>query len=232
MIRINNIRKTYKTGSNELEVLKGVELSVNKGELVSIMGSSGSGKSTLLNVLGLLDEFESGEYYLNDVSMVGLSEKQAAFYRNQFIGFVFQSFNLLPFKTAVENVALPLYYQKVDRKERLERAELFLDKVGLLNWKDHYPNEMSGGQKQRVAIARALITNPKVVLADEPTGALDSKTSEEIMNLFKEVHQSGMTMVIVTHENEIAAQTERVIRLSDGCVADDKDILIENKVNV
>lgn len=218
MIKVNNIRKSYQTGSNTLEVLKGVNMEIESGELVSIMGSSGSGKSTLLNILGLLDEFDSGDYFLNDVKMKGLSEKDAAYYRNRFIGFVFQSFNLLPFKSAVENVALPLYYQKVDRKERLKKAELYLERVGLLDWKDHYPNEMSGGQKQRVAIARALITEPKVVLADEPTGALDSKTSEEIMELFQEVHQQGMTMVVVTHENEIAEKTQRVIRLSDGLV--------------
>lgn len=198
---------------------------VEPGELVSIMGSSGSGKSTLLNVLGLLDKYDSGSYLLNNVKMEGLSEKEAAFYRNRFLGFVFQSFNLLPFKTALENVALPLYYQKVDRKERLRKAEQYLERVGLLNWKDHYPNEMSGGQKQRVAIARALITEPKVVLADEPTGALDSVTSEEIMGLFKEVHASGMTMVVVTHENEIAAQTQRIIRLSDGLVKNQVPVL-------
>ena len=225
MIEINNIKKSYKTGSTELQVLKGVNMHVEPGELVSIMGSSGSGKSTLLNVLGLLDKYDSGYYLLNNVKMEGLSEKEAAFYRNRFLGFVFQSFNLLPFKTALENVALPLYYQKVDRKERLRKAEQYLERVGLLNWKDHYPNEMSGGQKQRVAIARALITEPKVVLADEPTGALDSVTSEEIMALFKEVHASGMTMVVVTHENEIAAQTQRVIRLSDGLVKNQVPVL-------
>lgn len=225
MIEINNIKKSYKTGSTELQVLKGVNMRVEPGELVSIMGSSGSGKSTLLNVLGLLDKYDSGSYLLNNVKMEGLSEKEAAFYRNRFLGFVFQSFNLLPFKTALENVALPLYYQKVDRKERLRKAEQYLERVGLLNWKDHYPNEMSGGQKQRVAIARALITEPKVVLADEPTGALDSVTSEEIMALFKEVHASGMTMVVVTHENEIAAQTQRVIRLSDGLVKNQVPVL-------
>ncbi len=225
MIEINNIKKSYKTGSTELQVLKGVNMHVEPGELVSIMGSSGSGKSTLLNVLGLLDKYDSGSYLLNNVKMEGLSEKEAAFYRNRFLGFVFQSFNLLPFKTALENVALPLYYQKVDRKERLRKAEQYLERVGLLNWKDHYPNEMSGGQKQRVAIARSLITEPKVVLADEPTGALDSVTSEEIMALFKEVHASGMTMVVVTHENEIAAQTQRVIRLSDGLVKNQVPVL-------
>ena len=225
MIEINNIKKSYKTGSTELQVLKGVNMHVEPGELVSIMGSSGSGKSTLLNVLGLLDKYDSGSYLLNNVKMEGLSEKEAAFYRNRFLGFVFQSFNLLPFKTALENVALPLYYQKVDRKERLKKSEQYLERVGLLNWKDHYPNEMSGGQKQRVAIARALITEPKVVLADEPTGALDSVTSEEIMGLFKEVHASGMTIVVVTHENEIAAQTQRIIRLSDGLVKNQVPVL-------
>lgn len=218
MIEIKNIRKSYTTGTNTLEVLKGVNMKVEQGELVSIMGSSGSGKSTLLNVMGLLDTYDSGAYYLNDVKMEGLSEKEAAFYRNRFLGFVFQSFNLLPFKSALENVALPLYYQKVNRKDRLKKAEQYLERVGLLNWKDHFPNEMSGGQKQRVAIARALITEPKVVLADEPTGALDSVTSEEIMALFKEVHEEGMTMIVVTHENEIAARTQRVIRLIDGLV--------------
>ncbi len=225
MIKIKNIRKSYTTGANTLEVLKGVNMQVEQGELVSIMGSSGSGKSTLLNVMGLLDTYDSGAYHLNDVKMEGLSEKEAAFYRNRFLGFVFQSFNLLPFKSALENVALPLYYQKVNRKERLKKAEQYLERVGLLNWKDHFPNEMSGGQKQRVAIARALITEPKVVLADEPTGALDSVTSEEIMGLFKEVHEEGMTMIVVTHENEIAARTQRVIRLTDGLVQTQVPIL-------
>ncbi len=205
-------------GANKLEVLKGINIHIEKGEFVSIMGSSGSGKSTLLNILGILDEYDSGEYLLDGVLIKNLNQTQAAQYRNRFLGFVFQQFNLLPFKTAAENVALPLYYQKVSRKERQIKAMEYLDKVGLKAWANHLPSEMSGGQQQRVAIARALISNPKVILADEPTGALDSQTSFEVMELFKQVHEEGMTLIIVTHENEIAEQTQRTIRLKDGMI--------------
>jgi putative ABC transport system ATP-binding protein len=205
-------------GTNKMEVLKGINIHIEKGEFVSIMGSSGSGKSTLLNILGILDEYDSGEYLLDGVLIKNLNQTQAAQYRNRFLGFVFQQFNLLPFKTAAENVALPLYYQKVSRKERQIKAMEYLDKVGLKAWANHLPSEMSGGQQQRVAIARALISNPKVILADEPTGALDSQTSFEVMELFKQVHQEGMTLIIVTHENEIAEQTQRTIRLKDGMI--------------
>ena len=218
MIQLNKITKAYETEFNRLEVLKGIDLEIDPGEFVAIMGSSGSGKSTLLNILGILDDYDGGEYYLDNTLIRNLTQAQAAQYRNRFIGFVFQSFNLLSFKTALENVALPLYYQKISRAERLKKAEEYLDKVGLRDWSHHYPTQMSGGQQQRVAIARALIGQPKVILADEPTGALDSKTSHEVMSLFEQINGEGITVLVVTHEHDISAMASRTINIVDGLI--------------
>ncbi len=224
MIEIKNLHKSYKMGSNSLHVLKGINFSVEEGELVAIMGSSGSGKSTLLNILGMLDELDEGSYDLDGVPIKNLNETKAANYRNKFLGFVFQSFNLINYKSAMENVALPLYYQRVGRKERQEKALKYLDQVGLKEWAEHLPSELSGGQKQRVAIARAMAAEPKVLLADEPTGALDSTTSYEVMDLIQKINDQGNTILIVTHEPDIADMCKRIVHLKDGIILEDKKI--------
>lgn len=223
MIHLKDINKTYQ-GAQPLHVLKGINLDIEAGEFVSIMGASGSGKSTLLNILGILDNYDTGEYVLDGKLIKNLSESRAAEYRNKMIGFIFQSFNLIGFKTAVENVELPLFYQGVSRRKRHQQALEYLDRLGLLPWADHYPNEMSGGQKQRVAIARALITQPQIILADEPTGALDSKTSVEVMQLLKKLNaEDHKTIVVVTHESGVANETNKIVHIKDGIIGKIED---------
>ncbi len=221
MLKISNLHKSYPIGGSSLHVLKGINLNIEDGEMVSIMGSSGSGKSTLLNIIGMLDEADSGDYILDGLPIKNLTEKKAAVYRNKFLGFIFQSFNLINYKNALENVALPLYYQGLKRKERQEKAMFFLDKVGLVDWAHHLPKELSGGQNQRVAIARALAANPKLLLADEPTGALDTGTSFEIMEFIQQLNDEGKTILIVTHEEDIANMCKRIVRIRDGVIMED-----------
>lgn len=230
MIRIEKLHKSYPIGKDSLHVLKGLDLHIKEGEFVSIMGSSGSGKSTLLNIVGLLDGHDTGKYYLNGQLIENLDEKKAAILRNKFLGFVFQSFNLINYKSALENVALPLYYQGMARKERNKVALQYLDKVGLKDRAEHLPSELSGGEKQRVAIARALVTNPKVILADEPTGALDSTTTHSVMELLKEINREGMTVFVITHEEDVAAETDRIVRLKDGVIISDERVQKKAKV--
>lgn len=235
MIDLQNIHKSYKTGANSLHVLKGIDFHVSEGEMVSIMGSSGSGKSTLLNILGMLDEADEGSYTLDNNPIRNLNEKIAAQYRNKFLGFVFQSFNLINYKSALDNVAMPLYYQGIKRAERTDKAMHYLEKVGLAQWATHLPSELSGGQKQRVAIARALASDPKVLLADEPTGALDTKTSYEVMELIQGINDEGKTILVVTHEDDIAQMTKRIVNLKDGQIIDDtkvQQVLAKNAANV
>ena len=224
MIEIKDLHKSYQMGSNSLHVLKGINFNVKAGELVAIMGSSGSGKSTLLNILGMLDVADSGEYFLDGLPIKNLNETKAANYRNKFLGFIFQSFNLINYKTALENVALPLYYQGVGRKERQEKSLKYLEQVGLKEWSHHLPSELSGGQKQRVAVARAMVAEPKVLLADELTGALDSKTSYEVMDLIQKINDLGNTILVVTHEDDIAHMCKRIVHLRDGVIVEDKEI--------
>ncbi|MBT8297829.1 MAG: ABC transporter ATP-binding protein [Maribacter sp.] len=224
MIEIKDLHKSYKMGSNSLHVLKGINFSVKEGELVAIMGSSGSGKSTLLNILGMLDEADSGEYTLDGVPIKNLNETKAANYRNKFLGFIFQSFNLINYKTALENVALPLYYQRMGRKQRQEKSLKYLEQVGLKEWSHHLPSELSGGQKQRVAVARAMVGEPKVLLADELTGALDSTTSYEVMDLIQKINDQGNTILVVTHEDDIAHMCKRIVHLRDGVIVKDEKV--------
>ena len=224
MIKLKNLHKSYKMGSSSLHVLKGINLNIEGGELVAIMGSSGSGKSTLLNILGMLDTADKGDYILDSFKIENLNETKAAKYRNKFLGFIFQSFNLINYKTALENVSLPLYYQGISRNERQQIAIDYLDRVGLKEWATHLPSELSGGQKQRVAIARAMASKPKVLLADEPTGALDTKTSCDVMDLIQKINEEGKTILVVTHELEIAKMCKRIVKLKDGVIVEDSKV--------